>query len=102
MHQRCPIAGRTAHSARHMATSRWDVPVLPSEPQTDPLPSSPLLLPPSEVSRLLSVSPATVKRLIGNGVLPSVRIGTARRVLLTVLERFVDDLAAGRVSVEPR
>lgn len=75
---------------------------MPSDAQPSVTPSEPLLLRPADAARLLSISPATAKRIIGNGILPSVHIGAARRVLFTALQQFVEDLAAGRVSVDPR
>ncbi|MGB8652858.1 MAG: helix-turn-helix domain-containing protein [Mycobacteriales bacterium] len=61
-----------------------------------------LLLRLDDVVELLALSRSTVQRLIVNGLLPSVAVGRSRRVARSQLEQFVADLAAGRVSVEPR
>ena len=59
-----------------------------------------LLLRVDDVCVQLALSRATVNRLLAAGVLPSVKLGRSRRVLYRVLEQFVDDLAAGRLSVD--
>lgn len=59
-----------------------------------------LLLRVDDVCVQLALSRATVNRLLAAGVLPSVKLGRSRRVLYRALEQFVDDLAAGRLSVE--
>lgn len=59
-----------------------------------------LLLRVDDVCVQLALSRATVNRLLAAGVLPSVKLGRSRRVLYRALEVFVDDLAAGRLSVE--
>jgi len=67
------------------------------------VPAQPLLLlRVQNVCDRLSLSRSTVHRLLTNGTLPSVAVGRTRRVTMSQLEQFVDDLAAGRVSVEPR
>jgi excisionase family DNA binding protein len=53
-----------------------------------------LLLTPEEAARALGVGRSTLFKLLASGELGSVRIGTARRVSLAQLERFVDGLAA--------
>ncbi len=67
-------------------------------PDTPPV----LLLRVEDVCAQLSLSRATVNRLIAAGVLPSVRLGRSRRVLYRELERFVADLAAGRLDPDAR
>jgi excisionase family DNA binding protein len=50
-----------------------------------------LLLTIAGTARALAVSERTVQRLISTGALPSVRIGDARRVARTDLERYIDE-----------
>lgn len=49
-----------------------------------------LLLRPDEVARALSVSRSGVYRLIGEGQLPSVRVGKSLRVPRVALERWIE------------
>lgn len=51
--------------------------------------TEPLLVRVEEAARLLSLSRATVYRMMDSGELPSVRRGTARRVLLTALREWI-------------
>ena len=51
-----------------------------------------LLLTIPEVGRVLSVSRTTVYQLIGDGHLPSVKIGTSRRIRREDLAAYVDGL----------
>ena len=67
------------------------------------LPTAPvLLLRVEEVCAQLSISRAAVYRLFAAGTLPSVTLGSTRRVVQADLDRFVDDLAAGRITVVGR
>ena len=70
----------------------------PQRPPAD----RPLLLRVEDVCELLTLSRSTVTRLITNGLLPSVTLGTSRRVIRSQVEEFVARLAAGEVIVEPR
>ena len=63
-------------------------------------PGPALLLRVQDVCDQLNVSRATVQRLLAAGVLPSVKVGRARRVTYAALEQFVDDLAHGRVALD--
>ena len=62
--------------------------------------SPPLLLRVEEAAERLSLSRATVNRLLAGGVLPSVKLGRARRVVYRDLEQFVQDLADGRLYLD--
>ncbi len=58
--------------------------------QTDtPLPIAGLLTP-TEVAKLLKVSPRTLHRLIGAGKLPIVRVGRQVRIHPDDLARFIE------------
>ena len=70
----------------------------PSHPEPSPRP--PLLLRVQDVCDQLNVSRATVQRLLAAGVLPSVKVGRARRITYAALQQLVDDLADGRVSLD--
>lgn len=77
----------------------------PPDRTTQQTPLSPpstaaLLLRGEDVCDLLNLSRATVQRLLASGVLPSVKVGRARRVVYTDLEKFVGDLAEGRLSID--
>ena len=73
-----------------------DPTVTPDPPNTATPPV--LLLRVEDVCAQLSLSRATVNRLLAAGVLPSIKLGRARRVLYRELEQFVADLAAGRLN----
>ncbi len=77
---------------------------MPSPASSTPSPESsrpaPLLLRVQDVCDQLNVSRATVQRLLAAGVLPSVKVGRARRVTYAALQQLVDDLAEGRVSLD--
>jgi len=67
------------------------------------LPAAPvLLLRVGDVCAQLSISRAAVYRLIAAGTLPSVTLGSTRRVVQSDLDRFVEDLATGRITVGGR
>jgi excisionase family DNA binding protein len=51
---------------------------------------SKLLWTPTEVGKALSCSQSTVKRLIGSGELPSIKVGNARRISVTDLKDFIE------------
>ena len=53
----------------------------------------PLLLTTDEVATMLALSERQVKRLIGSGALPSVVVGTSRRVRAVDVAAYVDNLA---------
>jgi excisionase family DNA binding protein len=55
-----------------------------------------LLLSPEEVAEALSVSRSKVYELLASGRLDSVKIGRCRRVVQSVLLRFVDELQEAR------
>jgi excisionase family DNA binding protein len=57
-----------------------------------------LLLAIPEAAERLSLSRATVQRLVASGVLPSVKVGKARRVALADLVTFVETLQQGSES----
>jgi len=61
-----------------------------------------LLLRIDEVCAQLSLSRASVYRLVGAGLLPSVTLGRSRRIVQADLDDFVADLAAGRKIVPGR
>lgn len=50
---------------------------------------------PRQVAEVLMISRSTVYDLIGQGVIPSVRIGRCRRIPRGKFHRYVDDLVAG-------
>lgn len=52
-----------------------------------------LLLTPEEAAAMLSISRSKVFQLLAAGSLEGVRIGGSRRIRLTALQRFVEDLA---------
>ncbi len=54
-----------------------------------------LLLDLQDAAEHLGVSMSTVKRLIGNGVLASVRVGSSRRVRRVDLAAYVENLPVG-------
>ena len=58
-----------------------------------------LLLRVEDAAARLSLSRATVSRLLATGALPSVKLGRARRVVARDLEQFVEDLATGRLHL---
>lgn len=49
---------------------------------------------PRQVAEVLMISRSTVYDLIGQGIIPSVKIGRCRRIPSRAFHRFVDDLAA--------
>lgn len=61
-------------------------------------PTTPLLLRVSDVCEQLSLSRATVQRLLASGAIRSVQVGRARRVLYTDLQEYVDSLAPGAAT----
>ena len=61
-----------------------------------------LLLRIDEVCAQLSLSRASVYRLVGAGLLPSVTLGRSRRIVQADLDDFVAALAAGRKIVPGR
>lgn len=52
-----------------------------------------LLVTPAAAARELSCSRSTVYKLLSEGRLPSVRIGTSRRIPMEALRSFVAELA---------
>lgn len=55
-------------------------------------------LSPIEAADWLGVSPATVRRMLADGRLPHVELGSLRRIAISALERFVDPVLAERAS----
>lgn len=51
-----------------------------------------LLLTPEDAADLLSIGRSKLYELLGDGRLPSVRIGASRRVAMSALVEFVDGL----------
>jgi excisionase family DNA binding protein len=51
----------------------------------------PLLVRVNEAARLLGLGRSTIYQLVESGELPSVRIGTARRIPLAALEQWVNE-----------
>jgi excisionase family DNA binding protein len=51
-----------------------------------------LLVPPDEAAVILSVGRTKIFELMATGQLPSVRIGSSRRIPVSALERFVQQL----------
>jgi excisionase family DNA binding protein len=51
-----------------------------------------LLVPPDEAAVILSLGRTKVFELMATGHLPSVRIGSSRRIPVSALERFVEQL----------
>lgn len=68
-------------------------------PHPGPESGAQLLLRVDDVATRLSLSRATVNRLLATGALPSVKLGRARRVVARDLEQFVDDLAHGHLHL---
>lgn len=62
----------------------------------------PLLLDFDDVADALQVSPATVKRLVRDGLLPAVKVARTTRVRRTDLAAYVDHLAPETRSLPPR
>lgn len=64
------------------------------EPQSVSQPVEPerLLLTVQDTARLLSVGPTTVKALIREGALGSVKIGASRRITRSAVERYIEEL----------
>lgn len=54
-----------------------------------PLTIAPLLVRVDEAARILSLGRSTVYELLANGTLPSVTVGTARRIPLAALQAWV-------------
>jgi excisionase family DNA binding protein len=52
-------------------------------------PSTPLLVRVEEAARILSLGRSTIYELLASGELPSVTIGTARRIPLTAIHNWV-------------
>ena len=52
-----------------------------------------ILLTPEEAAERLSIGRTLVYELIARGAIASVRIGRARRIPVTALERYVEQLA---------
>ena len=50
---------------------------------------------PKQVAQVLMVSRSTIYDLVGEGVIPSVKIGRCRRIPSVAFHQFVDDLVAG-------
>ena len=57
-----------------------------------------LLVTPAEAAEVLAISRSKLYQLMNNGALPSVRIGTCRRIRCEALKTFLDGL---RDSDEP-
>ena len=72
------------------------VQVAPARSAATPGPDGALLLRVPEVCQRLNLSRATVQRLLSSGALPSVKVGSARRVTLPDLEQFVHELGNAR------
>ena len=53
-----------------------------------------LLLSPEEAANALSISKAALYKLLGLGVIPSLKIGRTRRIPVKVLEQWIDELLA--------
>jgi excisionase family DNA binding protein len=60
-----------------------------------------MLLRIDEVAERLAISRATTYRLIRGGSIPIVHIGTAVRVPVDALDRWLDDQVASKASAEP-
>ncbi|MDA8047455.1 MAG: helix-turn-helix domain-containing protein [Actinomycetota bacterium] len=56
--------------------------------------SEKLLLTPAEVAELLSVSRTTVYELLNRGLLPSIKLGSCRRIPIDGVRQLIDQLAA--------
>ena len=59
----------------------------------------PMLFTVAAAAERLSISRATAERLIATGALPSVRVGTLRRVAQVDLDAFVDSLPRSRTGL---
>lgn len=59
-----------------------------------------LLLRPTEVSRLLSISRAQVYVLVSQGKLPAVRLGKSVRIVAGALTKLVEEAAVAGLSPE--
>jgi excisionase family DNA binding protein len=57
---------------------------------------SPEAVPPADVARMLSVSLATVKRMLADGRLPSLKLGRARRIPVEAVRDLIRQCQAGR------
>ena len=53
---------------------------------------APLLLPPAEAARLLSVGRSTLYELMESGAIPFVKIGRSRRIRREALEAYIEAL----------
>lgn len=62
---------------------------------TTRLPTEKLLYTPEEAALALGISRSSLYLLMGDGSLPSVRLGSRRRIPAAALHRFVESLAAG-------
>lgn len=54
------------------------------------------LLTPQKISKKLSVSPTTVRRLIARGMMPALRIGKLYRVRRSAFKQFLCDHVIGK------
>ena len=58
-----------------------------------------ILLTPREAAEALGISRSKVYQLMAAGQLASVRIGSARRISIHVIEAFIDDLARAQARI---
>ena len=56
------------------------------------MPDAPLLYTPTEAAKLLSIGRSSLYELMADGTIPSVKIGSSRRIRRTDLEAYVDSL----------
>jgi excisionase family DNA binding protein len=70
----------------------WRLQVAPSG-ETGPRPGLPLLLTVSKAAELLSIGKSRCYELLAAGRLPSVRLGSSRRIPLETLMEFINGLA---------
>ncbi|QNE45863.1 helix-turn-helix domain-containing protein [Glaciihabitans sp. INWT7] len=57
-----------------------------------------MLLTPEEVAEVLGIGRSTVYNLIGEHLLRSFKIGRSRRVLVSDVQEYVDNLGSSRVG----
>ena len=64
-----------------------------------PAPSVKIMLTVSEAAQALGISEVYMWRLVGRKVIPSVKVGRARRILVTALQDYANQLAAAETDV---